>query len=109
MSRRQMGHNYPQMGHNHPQMGSFLSDLIGIDLDLSKSGQALITGGTQGAQQEIAAQIVGNQQLQNLAYQASEKTLVDKVSHWIVTNKKMIAVGLVGLGGLFVFNKVFRK
>lgn len=107
----------PQMGiypkqvamQGEPQMGSFLSDLIGVDLKLDSAGQALITGGTEGAKQQIASQIVGNKDVQTLAYQASQKTLADKVAFFLVKNQKVIGSVVVAGAAFWVFNKFVLK
>ena len=103
---------YPQRASlqgTHPQMGSFLSDILGVELDLSKTGTTLLTQGTEGAKAELAAQVVGNKDVQTMAYQASQKTLADKISFFLVKNQKMIATGVIAVGGLWAINKFVLK
>lgn len=99
---------YPQrvsLQGTHPQMGSFLSDILGVDVDLSKTGTALVTQGTEGAKAQLASQVVGSKDVQALAYQASQKTLADKVSYFLVKNQKIIATGVLAAGGIYLLNK----
>lgn len=103
---------YPQRASlqgTHPQMGSFLSDVFGVDLDLSRTGTTLLTQGTEGAKAELAAQVVGNKDVQAMAYQATEKSLADKVSYFLVKNQKLIATGIIGVAGFWALNKFVLK
>ena len=92
-----------------PQMGSWLSDNLGINLDLSSTGTTLLTKGTEGAKEQLASQIVASKDVQKLAYEASQKTLADKISYWIVTNKKLVATGVIIAGALIAYKMISSK